>query len=79
MSKKNQSASAPGEKAAGADVKKSPANMKQRAVSVIKGMKLDGHIAQAVLVEMGLKPTAMVDPSEFKKKVTAWLNAPANK
>ena len=76
MSKKNQSDNAPG---AETDVKKVSVNTKQRAMSVIKAMKLDGHIAQAVLVEMGLKPTDMVDPIEFKSKVNAWLKAPANK
>lgn len=55
------------------------ANTTQRAVSVIKSMKLGEHVARAVLAEQGLTPTSMVDPAEFRKSVDRWLKAPAGK
>ena len=54
-------------------------NTKRRAVSVIRQMKLPEHVATAVLAEMGLRATSMVDPEQFKSKASAWLVTPASK
>jgi hypothetical protein len=56
-----------------------PANVLQRAETVLKTLKLPAPVAAGVLAEHGLTRTALVDPVEFQAQVTAWLAAPANK
>lgn len=55
-----------------------PANVRQRAATVVRTLGLSSVVAAAVLVELGVKATDMVDPAVVKAKAAAWLKAPAN-
>lgn len=77
MSKKNPEDGAAPERTA-SETPALPANTKRRAASVVRSLGLAPAVAAAVLVELGVKATDMVDPAVVAAKTAAWLKAPAN-
>lgn len=54
-------------------------NTLQRAVTVLKRLKVPAPVAAGVLAQHGLTPLSMVDPVVFEKQVSDWLASPAQK